>query len=222
MKNNQLNKNQNGRSMVEMLGVLAIIGVLSVGGIAGYSKAMFKYKMNKTIGEISSVLQNIVELDSKNIGSNIDITDGNNMIKYGLMPQCEIINTRDDFTGCKIPLGYIMPALNSEYNNSEKGLYGFLTIGVTIDRLNSCIGILSYHFENIIPQNLWGKVGYISITSDSTTQQDVWTLCNEENKPENCLINAPNTVSMNDIQKACNTACKDENCEINFVFRQEY
>ena len=29
-----------GRSMVEMLGVLAIIGVLSVGAIAGYSKAM--------------------------------------------------------------------------------------------------------------------------------------------------------------------------------------
>lgn len=29
-----------GRSMIEMLGVLAIVGVLSVGGIAGYSKAM--------------------------------------------------------------------------------------------------------------------------------------------------------------------------------------
>ena len=32
--------NQNGRSMIEMLGVLAIIGVLSGGGIIGYSKAM--------------------------------------------------------------------------------------------------------------------------------------------------------------------------------------
>lgn len=31
---------EKGRSMIEMLGVLAIIGVLSVGGIAGYSKAM--------------------------------------------------------------------------------------------------------------------------------------------------------------------------------------
>ena len=37
---NLLKKNdQTGRSMVEMLGVLAIIGVLSVGGIAGYSKS---------------------------------------------------------------------------------------------------------------------------------------------------------------------------------------
>ena len=32
-------KNESGRSMVEMLGVLAIIGVLSVGGIAGYTTA---------------------------------------------------------------------------------------------------------------------------------------------------------------------------------------
>ena len=36
-----------GRSMIEMLGVLAIIAVLSVGGIAGYSKAMDMYKINK-------------------------------------------------------------------------------------------------------------------------------------------------------------------------------
>ncbi len=39
--------NENGRSMVEMLGVLAIIGVLSVGGIAGYTMAMNKYKANE-------------------------------------------------------------------------------------------------------------------------------------------------------------------------------
>ncbi len=45
-----------GRSMVEMLGVLAIIGVLSVGAITGYSKAMNKYKLNKQTEQISSIL----------------------------------------------------------------------------------------------------------------------------------------------------------------------
>ena len=44
-----------GRSMVEMLGVLAIIGVLSVGAIAGYSKAMFKYKLNKQAEQLNTV-----------------------------------------------------------------------------------------------------------------------------------------------------------------------
>ena len=49
-----------GRSMVEMLGVLAIIGVLSIGAIAGYSKAMFKYKLNKQTTQIGYILDYII------------------------------------------------------------------------------------------------------------------------------------------------------------------
>ncbi len=40
-------RSQKGRSMVEMLGVLAIIGVLFVGGISAYSTAMEKHKANE-------------------------------------------------------------------------------------------------------------------------------------------------------------------------------
>ena len=50
---------QHGRSMIEMLGVLAIVGVLSVGGIAGYSKAMEKFKINKTVDQMSQIITNI-------------------------------------------------------------------------------------------------------------------------------------------------------------------
>lgn len=62
---NTLNlKEQSGRSMVEMLGVLAIIGVLSVGGIAGYSKAMAKYKLTKAMDQVSTTVTNIRTLYS--------------------------------------------------------------------------------------------------------------------------------------------------------------
>ncbi|MBO5285046.1 MAG: type II secretion system protein [Alphaproteobacteria bacterium] len=44
---------ERGRSMIEMLGVLAIVGILSVGGIAGYSKAMRKYKYMKLAEELN-------------------------------------------------------------------------------------------------------------------------------------------------------------------------
>ena len=47
--------------MIEMLGVLAIIGVLSVGGIAGYSKAMTKFKINKMIEDYSNLTFNLIE-----------------------------------------------------------------------------------------------------------------------------------------------------------------
>ena len=53
------NFNESGRSMVEMLGVLAIIGVLSAGGLAGYSKAMFKHKLNTTMDQITMLVTNI-------------------------------------------------------------------------------------------------------------------------------------------------------------------
>lgn len=52
--------NESGRSMVEMLGVLAIIGVLSIGGIAGYVLAMRRHMANETANQImmaSVVLQ---------------------------------------------------------------------------------------------------------------------------------------------------------------------
>ena len=50
-----------GRSMIEMLGVLAIVGVLSVGGIAGYSKAMEKFKVNKAIEQYSYLIYGLLE-----------------------------------------------------------------------------------------------------------------------------------------------------------------
>ena len=52
---------QSGRSMIEMLGVLAIIAVLSVGGIAGYSKAMQKWKVTKAIEEYSYLIHGLME-----------------------------------------------------------------------------------------------------------------------------------------------------------------
>lgn len=42
-----------GRSMVEMLGVLAIIGVLSIGGLLGYRYAMEKYSINEAVDAIN-------------------------------------------------------------------------------------------------------------------------------------------------------------------------
>lgn len=42
---------ETGRSMVEMLGVLAVVGVLSIGGIAGYRLAMDKRAANDIMND---------------------------------------------------------------------------------------------------------------------------------------------------------------------------
>ncbi len=77
--------NENGRSMVEMLGVLAIIGVLSVGGIAGYSKAMNKYKINKTTDQVSMLVANIRTLFSSQ--GNYEGLDNGAAVRFGVVPE---------------------------------------------------------------------------------------------------------------------------------------
>ena len=78
-----------GRSMIEMLGVLAIIGVLSVGGIAGYSKAMLMWHSNLQRHALASLIANAISLKPNLIAGlkkdNVDITSIFNAV--GAVPE---------------------------------------------------------------------------------------------------------------------------------------
>ena len=76
-----------GRSMVEMLGVLAIIGVLSVGAIAGYSKAMMKYKLNKQAEQINSILNSTLSFEE-----NLGRASGSGYQRISLIPILKKLN----------------------------------------------------------------------------------------------------------------------------------
>lgn len=66
-----MTKIESGRSMVEMLGVLAIIGVLSIGGIAGYTMAMNHYKANQIL-DIGSKLSVVAQTTQATNPQNLD------------------------------------------------------------------------------------------------------------------------------------------------------
>ena len=68
-------KNESGRSMVEMLGVLAIIGVLSIGGIAGYTMAMNRYRANEIIDAASKVAIIAMTNNATNVMQAADLSD---------------------------------------------------------------------------------------------------------------------------------------------------
>ncbi|MBP3546544.1 MAG: type II secretion system protein [Alphaproteobacteria bacterium] len=91
--------NQSGRSMVEMLGVLAIIGVLSVGGIAGYSKAMDKYRTQKALDQLTILINNIRSLPNLN---GLDSSSFNTelAIRLGIVPT-EMLNGKSPTTATK-------------------------------------------------------------------------------------------------------------------------
>ena len=64
---------ESGRSMVEMLGTLAIIGVLSIGGIAGYSYGMDKYRANTTMNDVN--LRAVDLIAQVNRGSDLSLSE---------------------------------------------------------------------------------------------------------------------------------------------------
>ena len=68
------NTNESGRSMVEMLGVLAIIGVLSIGGIAGYTLAMNRYRANEILNAAADVAIVAMSKDG-GVGGNANLAD---------------------------------------------------------------------------------------------------------------------------------------------------
>ena len=56
--------NEQGRTMLEMLGVIAIMGVIVYGAIAGINYGMSSYKINQTYTEIQNIVQGVQDLYS--------------------------------------------------------------------------------------------------------------------------------------------------------------
>ena len=95
MKKFTYKNEQTGRSMIEMLGVLAIVGVLSVGGIAGYSKAMAKFKIGKTQDQIMNIVNNIRTLygaEPNYAGLNVTTLISANIAPKDMIRGAELVN----------------------------------------------------------------------------------------------------------------------------------
>ncbi len=99
---NNYKKLESGRSMIEMLGVLAIIGVLSVGGIAGYSKAMNKFKTNKVADQVSMLVANIKTMYAQQ--NTYEGLSNGTAISLGVVPDELVVKTKDESNNEKTEL----------------------------------------------------------------------------------------------------------------------
>ena len=112
-----------GRSMIEMLGVLAIVGVLSIGGIAGYSKAMNMYKINRWSAYYTELLANL-QIAFSTTGTYGDKSEDltNIVISAGLMPEGMVDANHKDIFGNRVYVlsrdwaGLYGVRLNIQYN----------------------------------------------------------------------------------------------------------
>ena len=182
--------NQSGRSMVEMLGVLAIIGVLSVGGIAGYSKAMYKHKINQTIDIVSRALMNVTELTSKPNNSDFQSTDA---VKAGVFDGLSC----DEEGYCTLPTGY---TIDAAYSTIRINLIG----NSKSDRIKFCIDVLSHHWESMLPEG----IKYISPLTYSGGFTPVYSTADHNMGGYN--LSTKLSYGLSDIQDACTKSCDND------------
>ena len=209
--------NQNGRSMIEMLGVLAIIGVLSIGAIAGYSKAMFKYKMNKTLDVLSHAIARVAELETMKWGDDSypELCGKQDMIKYGILPDCDMnyvdSNGETEYS-CPLPLGEFNADFGFGYADY---MFGQFYINFLQEPFDSCVAFLNSGIYKNVPEDWWtayeGSGGYIYIASGNNKSKFVY------GKSEYALSQgAKPELTATDVLDVCDRHCKDNMCIIQF------
>ena len=200
-----------GRSMVEMLGVLAIIGVLSVGAIAGYSKAMMKYKLNQHAIAVSMLINNVLQIKEQLAHTpNASTYYGTMLHKLNLLPD---------------GIEYITNAtLQDTWFNAIIAVYH------TDSTARSYGGI---HF--IFPQNALGaEICRNIVTATKENAADLWLIegrkYNDSDNPvyyghaygDNYCGNDKKCIralSLNDISQLCNI-CDDQSCDLYVLYTQ--
>ena len=226
---------QKGRSMVEMLGVLAIVGVLSVGGIAGYSKAMMTMKINKTIEQISH-MASAIKTAYMNQG---DFIDENGLVagKYSNLE-----------TSTAIAIGTAPAEMVSESGNTLQNVFGGR---VTVDGncgdgleegyhvggafalsyedlpKEACIALVTHNWNGIFQGIDFGNKSTM-MPDYALLLSDVLANCEDENKLPDWLVseegsglavigcnNEPFYVSPADAALGC--TCEENKCEVAFV-----
>ncbi len=89
-------RGERGRSMVEMLGVLAVAGVLSIGGVAGYRYAIDKMNANDIINEVRK--RAVTASQQRILGQNVNLSEyGDN----GRIKGIHAVTVTNDYAGDK-------------------------------------------------------------------------------------------------------------------------
>ena len=198
---------ENGRSMVEMLGVLAIVGILSAGALKGYSNAMFKHKMNKTIDETTKIFQRFEELNEKDWGATKEedvVISIDNAVAFGLLEKCEL----DGEGYCQLPLGKVQFDIVEQKGDDADLLGHWGLFGFRFTDSKTCIAFLSAHWEQSLPRDWWNPSGSI---------MGCYVLYDPNGKNGD---NIPITeVGMSDIIRECSCCNEGGVCDVTFIYR---
>ena len=153
-----IKNSENGRSMLEMMGVLAVIGVLSVGGLNMMTKMSNSRKVNAVMDEVGGLVTK-----ARGIVREYDPSlDGNNFAKY--LYNSKAYPSELEWCGdnCDYFLGTddVSYTIQYTHSSSDKSLFKVEIDGLTTEM---CMAVVT---------NNWGSVatnGFMKMTSGTTT-----------------------------------------------------
>ena len=190
--------------MIEMLGVLAIIAVLTVGGIAGYSKAMKKYQANKVVGEIIQVLANLKELSENDKWYNI--------------------RRLDDET--KKTLGVCLPSAEncSGFQRTPVGEIDINYSGVSMHDADAELCISA--FNNIVTP-LKGNIIRFTVSTkiknrDGKSSYSVICISENERRCSSKYLNLYDSRVVTEVNAACNSGIDKKALNISIIFKNGF
>ena len=197
-----------GRSMVEMLGVLAIVGVLSVGAIAGYGKAMEKYRLNQYSQAISMLINNVLQIKGQLQHKPDTSTYFNTLLyKLNLLPDGIIYSENSEYLHDRWFKNNILVFYNNgKYTGADGKTYqndiGFIRFDFS---RNSQQGSEVCHTAITAIKENAGNIEYLQLLqysdSDNTSEYSGWILPNDLRR-----------INLNKIDKLCNQCTNYETC----------
>ena len=124
-----MSKKQTGRSMIEMLGVLAIVGVLSIGGIALYRRAVNNHHANTILDDVNRFAFVITEHGGYPEGEDIPKSDFKESGIYQLKGH-QAYGSQYSITALNVPKGICEPLVDKGIVDYKVGV---VTAGGSVD-----------------------------------------------------------------------------------------
>ncbi len=195
---------EKGRSMVEMLGVLAIIGVLSVGAMSGYAKAMFKYKLNKQTEQIGSILD-YASLYSEELRESRVWYAAELMNKLGAIPQ-EMIDENDS--------EYIYDVFGNQilivFSGGDGAVYKSMKINIGDNARDICLNL--YQMAKLRSGFLWQTL-FTRSTEDISGEY-----ANRVYGDAYCTTNCLKDLTLTRMDELCNACTGTNECKFHILW----
>ena len=207
---NRTDATTSGRSMVEMLGVLAIIGVLSVGAMSGYSKAMFKYKLNKQTEQISTILNNtLLYVGEFNTTAGSIVVP---LIKLGAIPENMIRGTDNNPTLYDVFDNRLSISYHIDGNSRFYGIqYVINNSDYNLDVCRNVVTAVKENAADLWHINMYKTLEDGEVNIEGQTYGDRY--CNPNNQNTPCLRH----MGIMEIDNFCHY-CQQDRCYLGILF----